>query len=71
LIFGVDFRWLPVASLGQAEESTMSLQFLITAFVVVLTPGTGVIYSLAIGLGRGRAAAILAASAARLAPERA
>lgn len=31
----------------------MSLQFLITAFVVVLAPGTGVIYTLAIGLGQG------------------
>lgn len=39
----------------------MSLQFLITALVVVLAPGTGVIYTLAIGLGRGRRAAIWAA----------
>ena len=31
----------------------MSLEFLLTAFVVVLLPGTGVIYTLAIGLGRG------------------
>jgi len=39
----------------------MSLQFLITAFVVVLAPGTGVIYTLAIGLGQGHRAAIFAA----------
>ncbi len=39
----------------------MSLQFLLTAFVVVLIPGTGVLYTLAIGLGRGRRAAIFAA----------
>ncbi|MEM8730518.1 MAG: LysE family translocator [Pseudomonadota bacterium] len=39
----------------------MSLQFLITAFVVVLAPGTGVIYTLAIGLGRGARPAIWAA----------
>ncbi len=39
----------------------MSLQFLITALVVVLAPGTGVIYTLAIGLGQGRRAAIWAA----------
>ncbi|MGR3493192.1 MAG: LysE family translocator, partial [Shimia sp.] len=39
----------------------MSIQFLITAFVVVLAPGTGVIYTLAIGLGRGRRAAFAAA----------
>lgn len=31
----------------------MSLEFLITSLVVVLLPGTGVIYTLAIGLGRG------------------
>lgn len=39
----------------------MSLQFLITAFVVVIAPGTGVIYTLAIGLGQGHRAAIYAA----------
>lgn len=39
----------------------VTLQFLLTAFVVVLAPGTGVIYTLAIGLGQGRRAAALAA----------
>ncbi|QGX99413.1 LysE family translocator [Roseovarius faecimaris] len=39
----------------------MTLQFLITAFVVVIAPGTGVIYTLAIGLGQGHRAAIWAA----------
>lgn len=39
----------------------MSIQFLITAFVVVIAPGTGVIYTLAIGLGRGARAAAWAA----------
>lgn len=39
----------------------MSIEFLVTALVVVLMPGTGVIYTLAIGLGRGFRAAILAA----------
>ena len=39
----------------------MSLQFLLTALVVVLAPGTGVIYTLAVGLGQGRCAAIMAA----------
>ncbi|MBQ4825392.1 LysE family translocator [Leisingera sp. HS039] len=39
----------------------ITLQFLITAFVVVLAPGTGVIYTLALGLGQGRRAAIWAA----------
>ena len=40
----------------------MSLQFLITAFVVVIAPGPGVLYTLAIGLGQGRTAAIAAAA---------
>lgn len=39
----------------------MSLQFLLTALVVVVAPGTGVIYTLAVGLGQGRRAAIMAA----------
>ncbi len=39
----------------------ISLQFLLTALVVVLAPGTGVIYTLAVGLGQGRQAAIWAA----------
>ena len=39
----------------------ITLQFLLTAFVVVLAPGTGVIYTLALGLGQGRRAALWAA----------
>lgn len=39
----------------------ISLQFLLTAFVVVLAPGTGVLYTLALGLGAGRRAAVWAA----------
>ncbi len=39
----------------------MSFQFFLTALVVVLIPGTGVVYTLAIGLGQGRGAAIWAA----------
>lgn len=39
----------------------MTVQFLLTALVVVLIPGTGVIYTLAVGIGRGRAAAVWAA----------
>ncbi len=39
----------------------LSTQFLVTAFVVVIAPGTGVLYTLAIGLGRGRRASIWAA----------
>ena len=39
----------------------ISLQFLLTALVVVIAPGTGVIYTLAIGLGHGRRASLAAA----------
>ncbi|MCJ7871203.1 LysE family translocator [Phaeobacter sp. J2-8] len=39
----------------------LSLQFLLTALVVVLAPGTGVIYTIAIGLGQGRRSALWAA----------
>ncbi len=38
----------------------MSLEFLLNAFVVVMLPGTGVIYALAIGLGRGFRASVAA-----------
>lgn len=39
----------------------ISLQFLLTAIVVVIAPGTGVIYTLALGIGQGRRAVIWAA----------
>lgn len=39
----------------------ISAQFLLTALVVVLAPGTGVIYTLAVGLGQGQRAALMAA----------
>jgi len=37
------------------------IEFWITAFIVVIAPGTGVIYTIAVGLGRGRAASLAAA----------
>jgi threonine/homoserine/homoserine lactone efflux protein len=39
----------------------MSLAFLITSFIIVASPGTGVLYTLAAGLSRGRRASIVAA----------
>ncbi|SHI48427.1 Threonine/homoserine/homoserine lactone efflux protein [Shimia gijangensis] len=39
----------------------LSLQFFATALVVVLAPGSGVIFTLAMGLGQGRRAALWAA----------
>ena len=39
----------------------MSIEFLITSFVVVVSPGTGVLYTLATGLSRGSRASVVAA----------
>ncbi|NOZ33214.1 MAG: LysE family translocator [Alphaproteobacteria bacterium] len=39
----------------------MSFEFLVTALVVVLIPGTGVVYTVATGLGRGRWPSVVAA----------
>lgn len=39
----------------------MSVEYLLTSFIVVLLPGTGVIYTIAIGLGRCLKASVAAA----------
>src|ERR1700761_8110649 len=39
----------------------MSFEFLITSFIVVISPGTGVLYTLATGLSRGSRASVVAA----------
>lgn len=39
----------------------MSIEFLLTSIAVILLPGTGVLYTLAWGLGRGMNASVLAA----------
>ena len=39
----------------------MSLEFLITALIVVISPGTGVLFTLATGLSRGSRASVVAA----------
>lgn len=44
----------------------MSLAFVLTALVIVATPGTGAIFTIAAGLGRGPRAAVLAALACTL-----
>jgi threonine/homoserine/homoserine lactone efflux protein len=44
----------------------MSIEFLVTTFIVVISPGTGVIYTLAAGLSRGARASVLAAFACTL-----
>lgn len=44
----------------------MSIEFLLTSLVIVASPGTGVLYTLAAGLSRGARASILAAFACTL-----
>src|SRR5881227_181433 len=39
----------------------MSIDFLITTLIIVVSPGTGVLYTLATGLSRGARASIVAA----------
>ena len=39
----------------------MSIEFLVTSLIVVATPGTGVLYTLAAGLSRGMRASVVAA----------
>jgi threonine/homoserine/homoserine lactone efflux protein len=43
------------------QQTTMSAEFLLTSLVVVATPGTGVVYTLAAGLTRGARASLVAA----------
>src|SRR4029077_4429180 len=40
---------------------SMSLEFLITSLIVVVSPGTGVLFTLAAGLSRGSPASVVAA----------
>lgn len=44
----------------------MSLEFWLTTLIVVASPGTGAVYSIATGLGRGARASVLAAFACTL-----
>lgn len=39
----------------------MGIEFLITSFIIVVSPGTGVVYTLATGLSRGARASVAAA----------
>jgi threonine/homoserine/homoserine lactone efflux protein len=43
------------------RSSAVSVEFLITSFIVIVSPGTGVLYTLAAGLSRGSRASVVAA----------
>lgn len=53
--------WPCIPVFGGARLAPMSLAFLFTTLVVVATPGTGVVYTLAAALSRGRRASVVAA----------
>lgn len=46
--------------------AAMSIEFLLTTLIIVASPGTGVVYTLAAGLSRGGRASVLAAFACTL-----
>ena len=45
----------------------LTLTFLLTSFVIIATPSTGAVYTIAAGLSRGAAASVLAAFACTVA----
>src|SRR5262249_4114034 len=47
--------------LASHRSGLMSIEFLITTLIVVVSPGTGVLYTLAAGLSRGSRASVVAA----------
>src|SRR3954462_7239997 len=44
-----------------AAGATVSIEFFVTSFIIIVSPGTGVLYTLAIGLSRGSRASVVAA----------
>jgi threonine/homoserine/homoserine lactone efflux protein len=51
------FLWSP----AKQEQQLISMEFLITSLIVVLIPGTGVVYTVSTGLVHGRRASLFAA----------
>jgi threonine/homoserine/homoserine lactone efflux protein len=45
----------------RADEVAVSIEFLLTSLIVIVSPGTGVLYTLAAGLARGSRASVVAA----------
>jgi threonine/homoserine/homoserine lactone efflux protein len=44
-----------------AKGATVTIEFLVTSLIVIVSPGTGVLYTLAAGLSRGSRASVVAA----------
>jgi threonine/homoserine/homoserine lactone efflux protein len=49
------------SSLQATGALAVSIEFLLTSFIVIVSPGTGVLYTLAAGLSRGSRASVVAA----------
>jgi threonine/homoserine/homoserine lactone efflux protein len=45
----------------RTERTAVSIEFLVTSLIVIASPGTGVLYTLAAGLSRGSRASVVAA----------
>ena len=45
----------------RARRAALTIEFLLTSLIVVATPGTGVLYTMAAGLSRGARASVIAA----------
>jgi threonine/homoserine/homoserine lactone efflux protein len=48
-------------AVSEQRSAPVSIEFLITSFIVVASPGTGVLFTLAAGLSRGSRASVVAA----------
>jgi len=46
---------------GRAGRAAVSIEFLVTSLIVIVSPGTGVLFTLAAGLSRGSRASVVAA----------
>ncbi len=55
-----------MSALATTLPAALSPDFLLICFIVVASPGTGALYTLAAGLGQGRGASVLAAFACTL-----
>lgn len=53
--------WRAAGTAGHPAEGALGIDFLLTSLVVVASPGTGVLVTLAAGLSRGPRAAVVAA----------
>src|SRR5439155_22122560 len=51
----------PACASAARRVISVSISFLVTSLIIVATPGTGVLYTMAAGLGRGARASIVAA----------